>query len=130
MILDWLYNATLDYPIGTKSVYSDLSMVALQLVIERVTGKSLYAFVEQEVFIPLGMNNTGYIPSKWSTCAPTLKTPNYRGEIIRCVVHDPTAWILGGISGNAGIFSNWVDLSIFMNMMLNKGLYNSSYDGT
>ena len=76
------------------------------------------------------MNSTFYNPPKWTeTCAPTTNIPNYRHEVIRCVVHDPTAWILGGVSGNAGVFSNHGDLIIFMKMMLNKGAYMAA-DGS
>lgn len=74
------------------------------------------------------MKRTMYLPEETEQCAPTLKAPAYPGwreETIRCQVHDPTAYIRGGISGNAGIFSNSNDLATFMGMMLNKGIYKS-----
>ncbi len=81
--------------------------------------------------MPLGMTSTYYNPPKWTeSCAPTTSAPNYRGEdAIRCVVHDPTAWILGGVSGNAGVFTEYRDLIKFMTMMLNKGQYKAT-DGS
>ena len=76
------------------------------------------------------MNSTFYNPPKWTEqCAPTTNLPNYRNEIFRCSVHDPTAWILGGVSGNAGVFTEYRDLKKFMNMMLQKGLYEAE-DGS
>jgi CubicO group peptidase (beta-lactamase class C family) len=114
-----VYNTGLDYPVGTKTIYSDVSMVALQLVIERITGQSMAVFAQENVFIPLGMSSTFYNPPKWThTCAPTTDVPNYRDQVIRCIVHDPTAWILGGVSGNAGVFTHYKDLKKFMTMML------------
>ncbi len=80
IFLDWVYSTDLDYPVGTKTIYSDVSMVALQLVIERITGKSLAVFAQENVFMPLGMTSTFYNPPKWTkTCAPTTDVPNYRG---------------------------------------------------
>jgi CubicO group peptidase (beta-lactamase class C family) len=94
-------------------------MVALQLVIEKITGKSMWAYAEQEIYLPLGMNSTVFLPQPWNKCAPTLKGyPGWRDSIIRCHVHDPTAYILGGVSGNAGVFANHGDLIKFMTMML------------
>jgi len=126
ILLNWLYTTTLDYAPGTATVYSDNSMVALQLVIEKVTGKSMWSYAEQEIFLPLGMNTTRFLPAPWDTCAPTLTGyPHWRNSIIRCAVHDPTAFILGGVSGNAGVFTNHADLILFMTMMLQKGAYTA-----
>lgn len=74
---------------------------------------------------------TTYIPSYLSKCAPTLDLVGYwRGNsILRCQVHDPTAWIMGGICGNAGIFTTHTDLIKFMTMYLQKGVYTAS-DGS
>ena len=132
ILLDWFYTTPLEYAIGTDTIYSDLSMVALQLVIESVTKMSMWTYVEQQIFNPLGMHSTMFLPQDWHQCAPTLKAPAYPGwreGYIRCSVHDPTAFIRGGISGNAGIFSTSHDLAIFMRMMLNKGIFTAE-DGS
>lgn len=124
-LMDWVCTTSLIYPVGTKYIYSDVSMVALQMVIERITRQTLYSYAKANIFEPLGMTSTQYIPSKYSSCAPATAAPNYRKQIIRCVVHDPTAWILGGVSGNAGVFTNHLDLQLFMTMMLQKGAYKA-----
>lgn len=99
-------------------------------MIERITGISMWSYAEQNIFLPLGMNTTVFLPSPWDTCAPTLsKYPSWRDSIIRCSVHDPTAYILGGVSGNAGVFTNHADLILFMTMLLQKGAYKTQ-DGT
>lgn len=85
----------------------------------------MWSYAAEKVFLPLGMNSTGFNPAVWSQCAPTLKYgyPGWRDQIIRCKVHDPTAYILGGVSGNAGVFSTYKDLVTLMTMMLNNGTY-------
>ena len=120
ILLDWFYTTPLEYAIGTDTIYSDLSMVALQLVIETITQESMWTYVEKNIFNPLGMHSTMFLPQEWRQCAPTLQNgyPGWREGYIRCSVHDPTAYIRGGISGNAGIFSTSDDLAIFMQMML------------
>jgi len=55
-------NTPLDYEVGTQFVYSDLSMVTMQAVIERITGMGLNEFVKEQVFEPLGMKHTMYLP--------------------------------------------------------------------
>jgi serine-type D-Ala-D-Ala carboxypeptidase len=45
--MTWMFNTTLDYPVGQKYVYSDVSMTALQLVIERISGQSLSEFTQE-----------------------------------------------------------------------------------
>ena len=57
----WLYNCTLDYPIATKMVYSDLSFILLAEICERVTSKSIDRFAFERVQL-MGMPNTTYLP--------------------------------------------------------------------
>lgn len=56
-------------------------------------------------------------------CAPTENDTHWRHQLVKGFVHDPTAYILGGVSGNAGLFSRILDLQNFILMMLNKGYY-------
>ena len=88
----------------------------------------MWAYAEEQIFLPLGMNSTVFIPPVWRECAPTLKAgyPGWRESIIRCQVHDPTAFILGGVSGDAGVFSQYQDLAKLMTMMIRKGTYNAT----
>lgn len=63
---------------------------------------------------------------EFNRCAPTAVLNNtFRNETCTCDVHDPTAYIMGGICGDAGLFSNTKDLTKFMQMMLNKGIYTN-----
>jgi CubicO group peptidase (beta-lactamase class C family) len=115
----------LAYTPGTKTIYSDWDMVLLQLVIERITGTTLDAFVDEHEFKPLGMRDSHFLPSAdlLPRIAPT-EVVAFRGGLLRGVVHDENAWALGGVSGNAGLFSSARDLALFSQMMLNGGDLN------
>lgn len=110
---------------GDTADYTDWNMVVLQLVIERITGQPLDVYLQGRVFGPLGMRDTRYNPSAdiRLRVAPT-ETADFRGGQVWGTVHDETAWVLGGVSGNAGLFSSARDLAIFAQMMLAGGSYN------
>ena len=109
---------------GAAAEYTDWNMVLMQFIIERITGQTLDQFVEARVFGPLGMRDTRYNPpeSMKPRLAPT-ETEDFRGGQVWGVVHDETAWVLGGVSGNAGLFSSARDLAVFVQMLLNGGSY-------
>lgn len=123
-VLEKLFKLDLSYETGTKIVYSDLGFVLLGLVIERVTAMPLDEFAKENIFIPLEMFDTGYNPKDILRCAPTemRNDSNVRG-IVRGKVHDETAYALGGVAGHAGTFSTVKDMSHFMEMILNNGMY-------
>ncbi len=109
---------------GSAVEYTDWNMVLMQFIIERVTGQTLDQFVQTRVFGPLGMRDTQYNPPELlkPRIAPT-ETEDFRGGQVWGVVHDETAWVLGGVSGNAGLFSSARDLAVFVQMLLNGGSY-------
>jgi uncharacterized protein YbbC (DUF1343 family) len=105
---------------GTSFRYSDINYLVLGEVIRRVSGTNLDAFATREIFRPLKMINTSFLPpaAKRARIAPTQKV---NGEILRGVVHDPTARRMGGVAGHAGLFTTATDLARFARMMLNGG---------
>ncbi len=110
---------------GVCQVYSDLGADVLGFAIEAIAGQGLDAFLEERVFVPLGMNDTHFRPdiAQRDRIAPTeVQSP--RGYPLRGEVHDENAWALGGVAGHAGLFSTAADLSLFAQMMLNRGTYN------
>jgi CubicO group peptidase (beta-lactamase class C family) len=109
---------------GGVTDYSDLGAMVLGFTIERVSGMPLDEFCETKVFAPLGMRNTFYTPDSAlrSRIAPTEMYPP-RGYSLRGEVHDESAYAIGKVSGNAGLFSTAPDLAIFAQMMLNRGTY-------
>ena len=106
-------------------IYSDLGADVLGFVVERISGQPLDVFLEDRVFGPLGMTDTGFRPadSLEYRIAPTEVTPP-RGYPLRGEVHDENAYVLGGVAGHAGVFSTAADLAVFAQMMLNGGYFN------
>jgi len=100
---------------GTTFVYSDLSAIVLMQVVERITGQPLDAYLEARVFGPLGMTATRFNPPpSWlEHIAPTEVDTMFRHRLLRGEVHDESAARLGGVSGNAGLFSDALDLARF-----------------
>lgn len=115
----------LEYEPGTKEVYSDLGIILMAEIIERLTGRKLDDLANSFVFSPLGMKDSMYKPPKrlWPTIAPTEIDNQYRHRLIQGEVHDENAYAIGGVSGHAGVFSIAPDLAAFCQMLLNGGVY-------
>jgi len=122
-VIKEIYNSVLEYKTGEKTVYSDLGIITLGKIIEKVTGKSLDKFCKEEIFIPLKMNSTFYNPddSIKNLCAPTEKDDYWRMKVLQGEVHDETSAMLGGVAGHAGLFSTAKDISNLMAVLMNKG---------
>jgi CubicO group peptidase (beta-lactamase class C family) len=143
--------------------YSDINYILLGALIEELTGEAEDVYVQRNVFAPLGMEETRYLPptkacgphtlrgaaiawaagpsevvvcpaGTWSTSllprvAPTAvdeesradpsKNPDF-GYLLRGTVHDPTARRMGGVSGDAGVFSTAHDVSIYAQALLDR----------
>ncbi|MGA9887687.1 MAG: serine hydrolase, partial [Candidatus Acidiferrales bacterium] len=110
---------------GTQVEYSDLGFIMLGEIIQRLTGETLEEFAKSHIFAPLGMNESLYNPpvSLRPRIAPTEFDADFRKRLLRGEVHDENAWAMGGISGNAGLFSTAGDVAAFAQMMLNGGIY-------
>lgn len=118
---------TLFAPPGTTYRYSDLSAIVLMQAVERASGEPLDRFLAAHVFGPLGMPATRFLtPASWrDRIAPTEHDTVFRHRWLRGEVHDESAARLGGVSGNAGLFSNVLDLSRFAAMLLNGGAWDT-----
>ena len=128
-VLNTIYDQDLNYSTNSKSVYSDLNAILLGEIVERVSGISLDKYCEANIFKPLGMKNTTYVPADeiQKNILPTENDTYWRGRLLQGEVHDEAAAVMGGVSGNAGLFSNAGDVYIFMKMMLNDGQYYNPY---
>jgi beta-N-acetylhexosaminidase len=129
-IKDSVFKWIIDSPLNEskKHVYSDLGMILLQHVIEKVSGKSLDVFCQENLFEPLGLQNTGfniYKTKNINQIAPTEVGDEFRNRPLQGTVHDPNAALLGGVAGHAGLFSNAWDLSKILQLNLNGGTYNN-----
>jgi uncharacterized protein YbbC (DUF1343 family)/CubicO group peptidase (beta-lactamase class C family) len=107
---------------GAQFVYSDINFILLGEIVRVVSGKPLNEFAEQEIFAPLGMHDTRFLPpADWrARIAPTERD---HGVPLRGVVHDETSRAMGGVAGHAGLFTTAEDLAKFAEMMLNLGEY-------
>lgn len=107
-------------------VYSDLGMGLFRFVTERLTNQSFQEYLNREFYKPLGAVTTGFKPYERFPIAQITPTENdnyFRKELLQGYVHDEMAAVLGGVSGNAGLFSNANDLAKVMQMYLQKGYY-------
>jgi uncharacterized protein YbbC (DUF1343 family) len=105
---------------GERFLYSDVGFVVLQEIVQRVSGEGLDAFAADEIFRPLGMSDTGYLPGA-ALRVRAAPTEERDGGFITGEVHDPRAFALGGVSGNAGVFSTGRDMARFARAMLEHG---------
>ncbi len=113
------------YEPGRESRYSDLGMITLMLVIEKITAQPFGDWIVQNVFEPLEMYETAYRGRlSDTTIVPTEYDGLFRKRLIQGEVHDEAAWILGGVSGHAGLFSTIEDLAKFAFMLTNDGYVN------
>ena len=100
-------------PPGSQFVYSDINFETLGFLVEKVTGQPLNEYASANIFVPLGMRNTRFLPPQsWiPRIAPTQYDED--GHMLRGVVHDPTARRMGGVAGHAGLFSTADDMALF-----------------
>jgi CubicO group peptidase (beta-lactamase class C family) len=144
-----IYMEPLTYEPGTKSEYSDLGMILIAEAIQRLTDEPLDEFLKREVFATLGMKHTGFLRRdshsfidqvNRSDCAPTEIVEDWRTNLrlrrygaegmveifgdrptyIQGEVHDPTATVLGGVAGHAGLFSTIRDLGLFLKALMSN----------
>lgn len=128
-VLDVILSQPLKYRTAERVDYSCMGYIVLGKILEKVMGKGLDELAEEYVFSPLGMDNTGYLPQK---------NPKLQGKICVCqefsphtkkyvegVVHDENARFMGGVSGNAGVFSCIDDVCRFALMLSRGGIHNN-----
>ena len=124
-LLENLYKVPLEYIPETDCEYSDLGFILLGEIIERIASNPLDKFCRNHIFKPLKMRSTYFCPPKRIriNIPPTEHSPR-RERIIQGEVHDENAYVMGGVSAHAGLFSNVTDIAVFCQMILNGGTYN------
>ena len=113
---------------NTRYTYSDLGFILMGFSAETLLGKTLDEWVENELFAPLGAETTMYQPLKKiapGRIAPTTLDTCLRKQLLRGYVHDEAAAFLGGVAGNAGLFSSASDLVKVLQLFLDEGTYGS-----
>jgi len=96
--------------------YSDINYILLGDIVRRVSGEPLNVFAKKNIFEPLGMKDTEFLPVLSDRIAPTEQTND--DGMLRGVVHDPTARRMGGVAGHAGLFTTAADLARFARAIL------------
>jgi len=106
---------------GARFLYSDVNFIVLGALAERVAGTTLDQYCEKNIFAPLKMTHTRFLPpAAWlPNIAPTQFDEH--DKMLRGIVHDPTARRMGGVAGHAGLFSTVDDLSLFAQFLLQGG---------
>ncbi|MFI8531937.1 serine hydrolase domain-containing protein [Streptomyces aquilus] len=114
-------------PIGVPGTYcySDLNLLLLQHVLERITGRTLDVLIHDGITRPLGMTSTAFGPCPGAAATEDQRRPWAKVDrgMLRGVVHDENAWALGGVAGHAGLFSTAHDLAVFCRTILAGGSY-------
>ena len=112
---------------GSVHRYSDLNLIALQQVLERVTGRGLDELVREGVTAPLGMRSTSYgpVPPEAAAATEDQRRPWAKADrgMLRGTVHDENAFALGGVAGHAGLFSTAWDLAVLCRTLLAGGAH-------
>ena len=124
-LMEYICQCPRDFKPKTGYQYSCLNFITLQNVLEKITGVTLAEYAQKNVFEPLGLHHTTYMPQgeTLALCAPTELQED--GLPLVGNVHDPLARLLnGGNSGNAGVFSNATDLAVIAVALLNGGEVN------
>jgi beta-glucosidase-like glycosyl hydrolase/CubicO group peptidase (beta-lactamase class C family) len=109
-----------------RYAYSDIGFIFLQQVVEEVTDMPLDAWVRWKLFRPIEARDTDFLPLQRldsSRIVPSSNDQVFRKSLLHGHVHDPTAALLGGVAGNAGLFSTAEDLAKIMTLYLNHGVY-------
>lgn len=126
-VIDSIFASPLVYSTGDSTIYSDLGLITMGKVIEKVTGKTLDNYVDSVFFRPLGMTNTMFNPPQTliDRIVPTEIDSFWKktNVAVHGRVHDENAAVLGGVSGHAGLFSTASDLAKILQMELNGGVY-------
>ena len=115
----------LDHEVGTTVSYSNRGFILLGEVVEKISGLSLFEYVQTNIWNSLEMHETLFTPNHPDYLLRVAPT-EYREDIQGCLkgtVHDENAASLGGIAGHAGVFSTANDLVHFCEMMMDKGIY-------
>lgn len=124
---DSIFETIINLKPGLKKYqYSDLGFILLGKTIEHMTGMSLDKFCDSIFYKPLGASSLCFNPvvnGSQMRIAPTELDTTFRRQLISGTVHDPTAALLGGVAGHAGLFGNANDVGKIMELFLNQGSY-------
>jgi CubicO group peptidase (beta-lactamase class C family) len=118
-LLRLVLHEPLAYPVGSQALYSDLGFILLGLVVEASSGLSLDEAVARHVYEPLGLaGRLLFRPHLLGRddVAATEHCP-WRGRLLQGEVDDQNTWVIGGVSGQAGLFGSGRDVLDLVNKL-------------
>jgi beta-N-acetylhexosaminidase len=123
-LMKWIINS----PVSAtgKYVYSDLGPILMKLTTEKITNQPFDQFLYKNFYKPLGLSSLTFKPRENFSLKNIVPTENdnvFRKQLVLGDVHDPAAAMMGGVSGNAGLFGTANDVAVIMQLLLNKGSY-------
>ncbi|MFC1850888.1 serine hydrolase domain-containing protein [candidate division CSSED10-310 bacterium] len=141
-ILSYLLERPLVYKPGKQGIYSCLGYILLGFIFPRLSGQALDTFAQQNIFQPLQMSASNFRPAPdlKSRIAGTEMGNEYERKMIEELngqshslrdylicgeVHDGNAFFLGGVAGNAGLFSTVEDVGNFSRMLVGQGVFET-----
>jgi len=121
-LLDACLKLPLETAPGSQAEYSDPGFILLGRALEIIAGEDLESFCSREVFAPLAMTSTCFRPpADWrSSIPPTEEDTTFRHRVIQGEVQDENCFILGGVGGHAGLFSNALDPLLYAECLLGQ----------
>lgn len=124
-IVTQILKIPLAYQTAEKAVYSDLGFILLYDIVQKISGVTFDAFCRDRIFRPLGLNSLQFNPPE-QLCKqiPPTGADALRKEIIQGQVNDLNCFVMGGVSGHAGLFGNAEDAAAMGQLFLQKGIYN------
>jgi CubicO group peptidase (beta-lactamase class C family) len=113
----------LEVPPDTRTEYSDIGFILLGKALEVLAYERLHVLCAREIFTPLGLATARFRPpAEWrSSIPPTEDDTSFRHRVIQGEVQDENCFVLGGVSGHAGVFANVEDLLRFAQAVLERG---------
>ena len=121
-LLDACLRLPLEASPGSHAEYSDPGFILLGRALEIIAGENLESFCSREFFAPWAMTSTCFRPpADWrSFIPPTEEDTTFRHRVIQGEVQDENCFILGGVGGHAGLFSNALDPLLYAESLLTK----------
>lgn len=109
-----------------KYLYSGLTFLIYPELVKQITGTDYETYLQHNIYSPLGATTLGFRPKTkhyQNKIVPTEQDTLFRHGLTQGWVHDENASLLGGVSGNAGLFASATDLAKLMQMYLQYGTY-------
>ncbi len=125
-IINQILQSELNFEPSTDYAYSDLGMILLYDIIEKISNRKFDLLAKSWIYNPLSMTQTQFNPRNTDHIVPTEYDGFVRNSLVKGTVHDENAFIMGGVSGHAGLFSTAKDIGNYSQLFLNGGIWKGT----